>query len=154
RFKWKKPEKKTMGKTALITAKETHISTLNADIFPVKSTGFYIIYILLKDSTILCAKGPNLIRYHSDGRVEQFKSEYDILSLYQAKDELIYVGTRKNGVVTYHSADLNKPIRKLQQEYSISSIIQDKDDGFWLSTLEDGIIHIPYIGGKNYKTSY
>jgi ligand-binding sensor domain-containing protein len=71
---------------------------------------------------------------------EVFYIPNSVLSVYTDKDDGLWVGTLKGGVLFYRNGELNSAVASLDG-ISVTGICEDHEKGIWCSTLERGIYY-------------
>lgn len=69
-----------------------------------------------------------------------------VQSLYIDKQNNIWVGCKKNGVLIFKDVAIQIAMKHELQELSVSNILEDSEGGMWIATLEKGIF---YCSNKN-----
>ncbi|HSH65944.1 MAG TPA: histidine kinase, partial [Bacteroidia bacterium] len=69
--------------------------------------------------------------------------ESEIIKIYSDKENNLWVGLKKDGVLYFKNGDLDaKPIRFLKG-CSVSDIAEDHEKGIWMTSLEKGVFYVP-----------
>jgi ligand-binding sensor domain-containing protein len=79
-----------------------------------------------------------LIKINSKHQAEVYNTPNNILSLYIDKDDGLWVGVLKSGVLFFENSNLTNPISSIPG-ISVTGICEDHEKGIWCSTLERGI---------------
>jgi len=115
-----------------------------------KRTNEYITSLLWRDK-ILIAYGSVVLEFDGTEVREVYRSPASIVSLCKDKQDNIWVGSERNGVVRFPQGDFKSPIpEEFLKSYSVTSIVEDREKGFWFSTIEKGVFYVPNRFIKNF----
>ncbi len=91
--------------------------------------------------------GEREVVFLKDDKRECFSVPLYPLTVYEDRDNGIWMGYNKNGVFFYEHGDLlqKKPLHYLKG-LSVTNIHQDTEGGFWFTTLENGVYYLSSTG--------
>lgn len=81
-----------------------------------------------------------LFKITSKGIVTTYSSKNIILSMYLDKNDNLWIGTLKGGVLHFQTDEIHNPLISLKG-LSVTGICEDSEKGVWCSTLERGIYY-------------
>lgn len=81
-----------------------------------------------------------LFKIYPNNSVESVILETSIISLYCSRDNDLWLGTLKKGLIKFENSELTDPIKSLTG-LSVTGIIKDHENGIWCTTLEKGIFY-------------
>ena len=106
--------------------------------------------IKLKNGSFIYGLYGEIICFDDSSLISRTFTDENIISLYEDREENIWVGLFRGGVLFYPKGNfLNTlPVNYLK-DLSISSICEDEEGALWFTTLENGVY---YLASKEYQT--
>lgn len=104
---------------------------------------------LVTDNYIILSK--NNVVYLIDrqnGQYKKFDFPNSIIWLSIDKDQVLWIGTYRSGIMGFKEFNLKQPTFHLLKDLSVSSICKDTEGGYWLSTLKNGAYYFPSLNVK------
>ncbi|MBL4734642.1 MAG: LytTR family transcriptional regulator DNA-binding domain-containing protein [Flavobacteriales bacterium] len=98
--------------------------------------------IIKENGTILFTADRDLIEIQSSKEVLQTSIEKQSLCMTLDKNEHIWLGARKGGVLFFKNGLIDREPKEYLAGLSISSILHDSENSFWFTTLEDGVYYM------------
>jgi ligand-binding sensor domain-containing protein len=99
--------------------------------------------IMLKDKSIWMTHLNNLVQINESGVLKEKRLNHVAISLTQDRQESIWIGTFKGGVLKYAKDNITEPEVSYLKGKSVSSVLQDFEGGLWFTTLNDGVFYLP-----------
>ncbi|MDD5570216.1 MAG: two-component regulator propeller domain-containing protein [Bacteroidales bacterium] len=76
-------------------------------------------------------------------KYNRYNSEKDIVAFDIDRNNTIYLGFAKGGVLCYKNADITSTPKLLFDKQTITSVCEDHEGGLWFSTLDNGVFYLP-----------
>jgi ligand-binding sensor domain-containing protein/competence protein ComGC len=96
-----------------------------------------------QNKTLFFYARKTLVVIPKNGEIEFKTFEDEILDLSIDRDNDLWIGFRKAGVMYYKNADIKSMPISFLDNSSVNSTYRDHEGGVWLSTLERGIFYVP-----------
>ena len=104
-----------------------------------------------RNGSILLATGMAIVEVFPGDTAIIREQDERVISFYEDKENNLWVGFYKKGVLFYEGGDLSKPPLKFLPNRSVTSIHQDKEGSYWITTLEEGLFMTPGLNFLTYK---